>query len=284
MVKIYKENKLYSYDEDNYFHVKQINEGGRSNPKLKQSHLDKTKKLLKMSASMIDLHKNDKEVVRYASDLANPYFAEPIFKCGCKLYTGYFTDNASQWLYNEKDWRPKSTTEKLGEPRDGYTEEHWIPRTTVGKIIVDGLFFKSDNYNVFNTNNISLDMVHNWIDENTHLFCSLIIASVDENDKLKTEIDKNHYTFSQLLNLEHYKSNGITLHKNTHFLFEGYCAANGSRKTNIFGKTVGEQKQNIQWRHQKWDFPTSDDSHFYPNIITPAMQELCVNKGLTNVH
>lgn len=266
---MYKENNFYSYDEKNPFHIKKL----RNKRESQELHLQKTNYLLRMSASLVDLYKNDERVIDYSNDLANPYFGEVIFKSGCKLYTGYFTDDSVQWLYNKKIWRSKETTERLGEPRDGFTEEHWIPRTTVGKIIVDALIYGKDEYDVFN-GDTSLESVHNWIDNNTALFCSIIIASKSENDQLNTEIEKNHYTFPQLLNLDHYRSLGITLHKNNHFKFNKYCKPGGTRKTNMFGASVKEQKENFELRNQNWSFPTLDDSHFFPSIITPAMQEL----------
>lgn len=98
---MYKENNLYSFDEKNPFHIKKL----RTKRDSQESHLEKTNYLLRMSASLIDLYKNDKKAIEYSNDLANPYFAEVTFKGGCKLYTGYFTDDSVQWLYNKKSWR-----------------------------------------------------------------------------------------------------------------------------------------------------------------------------------
>ena len=67
--------------------------------------------------------------------------------------------------------------------KDHVTEEHWIPRTTVGKIIADAIVYGTDDYDALN-GDCSLENIYRWIDTNTHLFCSIIISSKEENKTL----------------------------------------------------------------------------------------------------
>ena len=85
------------------------------------------------------------------------------------------------------------------------------------------------------------------------MFCSVIVASSEENSMLDKRIQSHLYTFQELLDLKHYKDLGICLHRN-------------QSRFNKYNKSGREN-----WRH------LLDDSHFYPSIITSAMQELNTN-------
>ena len=229
---MYIENNLYLLSEDNEY-LKVHREKPRKNLDEK---LNKTKIALKWGAELFYNKKDDpqmKEMFRY---LINPILGEPIFKFDCYFHTGYFTSGAKDTLYQ--------TSHPL---------EHWIPRTTVGKIIANAIVNNTDDYDVFG-GDCSVENIFRWIDDYTHLFCSVIVATSEENSKLDKLIQNNNYTFQQLLDLQHYRDLGITLYRN-------YSRFNQYNKSN--------DKQN--WRH------LLDDSYFYPNIITPAMQELNTN-------
>lgn len=226
---MYNENNLYFLNEDNEY-LKKHRQKSRKNLDEK---LNKTKIALKWGAELFYNKKDDpqmKEMFRY---LINPILGEPIFKFDCYFHTGYFTSDTKDTLY------------QINHPL-----EHWIPRTTVGKIIANAIVNNTDDYGVFD-GNCSMENIFRWIDDYTHLFCSVIVASSEENSKLDKLIQKNNYTFQQLLDLQHYRDLGINLYRNY-------------SKFNKYNK--GDGKEN--WTHLK------DDSHFYPNIITPAMQEL----------
>ena len=262
---LYEENQLYYLSEDHDGH-KKTSEKVRTNL---QNHLEDTITVLQLAAEFVDFKKNDERLHRVVKLIANPWFGEPIFKVGCYLYTGYFTSGAEEWLNTKPEtWRSAKQTTKLGIPRDGWTKEHWIPRTTVGKIIVDALCYNKDDYKVFD-GNCSIKNVCRWIEQNTHLFCSIIISSEEENDQLNSLIGKKHFTFEQLLNLEHYKELGITLDRNKH-VFKGYKKARKAKKYKA-------EQDDITLRGQKWGFVVKDDSFHYPQIITPAMKELSIN-------
>ena len=96
--------------------------------------------------------------------------------------------------------------------KDHVTEEHWIPRTTVGKIIANAIVYGTDHFDALN-GDCSIENIYRWIDSNTHLFCSIIISSKEENEKLNALTSRDQYTFPQLLNLEHYKDLGISLNR-----------------------------------------------------------------------
>jgi hypothetical protein len=261
----YAENHLYHLDEDDPYHKKE-RETSRS---MLQTHLENTMYMLQYSSINVDRGRDFKRLDRIINKIPNPYFGEVIFKAGFYLYTGYFTSGAEQWLNrSSSNWRSSKQTKKLGEPRDGWTEEHWIPRTTVGKIAMDALLYNKDDYKVFD-GDCSIENVCSWIEKNIHLFCSVIISSKDENDKLDKLIDDNHFTFEQLLNLEHYKELGITLDRNKH-LFKKYLKPR-------LAKRYKAEQDDISLRKQKWSFVVKDDSHFFPQIITPAMKELAID-------
>ena len=261
----YAENHLYHLDEDDPYHKKE-RETSRS---MLQTHLENTIYMLQYSAGNVDRGRDFKHLDRIVSKIANPYFGEVIFKGGFNLYTGYFTSGAEEWLNtNSSNWRSSKQTKKLGQPRDGWTKEHWIPRTTVGKIIIDALVYNKDDYKVFD-GDCSIENVCSWIEKNTHLFCSVIISSKEENDKLDKLIDDNHFTFEQLLNLEHYKELGITLDRNKH-LFKKYLKPRPAKRYKA-------EQDDISLRKQKWSFVVKDDSFYFPEIVTPAMKRLTID-------
>lgn len=261
---LYEENQLYYLNEDHDGHKKT-----REKVRKVQNNLEDTIDLLQVGAKGYDLLKNDDGMRRVVKGIVNPWFGEPIFKAGCYLFTGYFTSGAEEWLNTKPEtWRSAKQTTKLGEPRDGWTKEHWIPRTTVGKIIIDALCYNKDDYKVFD-GNCNIKSVCHWIEQNTHLFCSIIISSEEENHQLNDLIQKKHFTFEQLLNLEHYKELGITLDRNKH-IFKGYKKARKAKKYKA-------EQDDITLRGQKWSFVVKDDSFNYPQIITPAMKELSIN-------
>ena len=255
MVKIYKENNLYYLSDDN----PSLQSHQRKPRKDLQGKLERTKTALKWGSEMFYNKKDDPHMKQMFKHLINPIFGEPIFKFSCYLHTGYFTSGAKEDLYN----------------KDHVTEEHWIPRTTVGKIIANAIVYNTDDFDALN-GDCSLENIYRWIDSNTHLFCSIIISSKEENEKLNDLTNKDQYSFQQLLNLEHYKDLGISL----------------SRNLSKFERYLNPKSRAKKWQHL-WDNPhlntpkwkhLKDDSFFYPNTITPAMQELCLNKGLTNVY
>ena len=198
MVKIYKENNLYYLSDDNL----SLQSHQRKPRKDLEGKLERTKTALKWGSEMFYSKKDDPQMKYIFKNLINPIFAEPIFKFSCYLHTGYFTSGAEPVLY-KKDKDGKSLV----------TEEHWIPRTTVGKIIADAIVYGTDDYDALN-GDCSLENIYRWIDTNTHLFCSIIISSKEENKTLNDLTKKNQYTFQQLLNLEHYKDLGISLNRN----------------------------------------------------------------------
>ena len=94
---------------------------------------------------------------------------------------------------------------------------------------------------------------------------------MDNLTKIKEEDGKEiiQYTFPQLLNLEHYKDLGISLNRNL------------SR----FNKYTKPKSRAKKWQHL-WDNPEQndpswthlmDDSHFFSEIRTPAMNELFID-------
>ena len=228
---MYKENNLYFLSEDNEY-LKKHREKPRKNLDAK---LDKTKTALKWGTELFYSKKDDPQMSDMFRYLINPILGEPIFKFDCYFHTGYFTNGVKDNLYE-----------------NNHPLEHWIPRTTVGKIIANAVVYGKDPYHAFD-GDCSLDNIYKWIDDYTHLFCSVIVASSEENSMLDKRIQNNHYTFQQLLDLQHYKDLGITLYRN-------------QSRFNKYNKN-GSQS----WRH------LLDDSFFYPNIITPAMRELNTN-------
>ena len=260
MVNIYKENNLYYLSDDNL----SLQSHQRKPRKDLEGKLERTKTALKWGSEMFYSKKDDPQMKYIFKNLINPIFAEPIFKFSCYLHTGYFTSGAEPVLY-KKDKDGKSLV----------TEEHWIPRTTVGKIIADAIVYGTDDYDALN-GDCSLENIYRWIDTNTHLFCSIIISSKEENKTLNDLTKKDQYTFQQLLNLEHYKDLGISLNRNLS-MFKDYS------KPPSRAKKWQDRWDNPHLNPPKWKH-LGDDSFFFPNIITPAMQELCLNKGLTNVY
>ena len=228
---MYKENNLYFLSEDNEY-LKKHREKPRKNLDVK---LEKTKTALKWGTELFHSKKDDPQMSDMFRYLINPILGEPIFKFDCYFHTGYFTNGVKDNLYEKN-----------------HPLEHWIPRTTVGKIIANAVVYGKDPYHAFD-GDCSLDNIYKWIDDYTHLFCSVIVASSEENSMLDKRIQNHNYTFQQLLDLQHYKDLGINLYRNQ------------SR----FNKYNKNGSQN--WRH------LLDDSHFHPNIITPAMQELNTN-------
>jgi len=223
-------NNLYFLSERNEY-LKAHREKPRKNLDAK---LEKTKTALKWGAELFHSKKDDPQMSDMFRYLINPILGEPIFKFDCYFHTGYFTDGVKDNLYEKN-----------------HPLEHWIPRTTVGKIIANAVVYGKDPYQAFD-GDCSLDNVYKWIDDYTHLFCSVIVASSEENSMLDKRIQNHLYTFQELLDLKHYKDLGISLHRNQ------------SR----FNKYNKNDSQN--WRH------LLDDSHFYPSIITSGMSDLCI--------
>ena len=228
---MYKENNLYFLSEDNEY-LKKHREKPRKNLDVK---LEKTKTALKWGAELFHSKKDDPQMSDMFRYLINPILGEPIFKFDCYFHTGYFTHGVKDNLYEKN-----------------HPLEHWIPRTTVGKIIANAVVYGKDDYEVFG-DDCSMDNIFRWIDNYTHLFCSVIVASSEENHDLDKLIQNRNYTFQQLLDLQHYKDLGINLYRN-------------QSRFNKYNKNGREN-----WRH------LLDDSHFYPSIITSAMQELNTN-------
>ena len=255
---IYEENNLYYLSDDN----SSLQSHQRKPRKNLEDYLRNTKTSLKWNADLYLLKKDSDDMSRMFEPQINPSFGEPIFKHQCTLHTGYFTsgvNGAESDLYNGKY----------------VTKEHWIPRTTVGKIIANAVVHGTDNWDALN-GDCSIENIYRWIDSYAHLFCSVIIASRVENRQLNNltktkDSDGNEtipYTFQQLLNLEHYKDLGISLNRNL----------------SKFKRYSNPKSRAKKWQH-RWDNPhlnppiwthLGDDSFFFPNIITPAMKELCV--------
>ena len=223
-------NNLYFLSERNEY-LKAHREKPRKNLDAK---LEKTKTALKWGAELFHSKKDDPQMSDMFRYLINPILGEPIFKFDCYFHTGYFTDGVKDNLYEKN-----------------HPLEHWIPRTTVGKIIANAVVYGKDPYQAFD-GDCSLDNVYKWIDDYTHLFCSVIVASSEENSMLDKRIQNHLYTFQELLDLKHYKDLGICLHR-------------GQSRFNKYNKSGGQN-----WRH------LLDDSHFYPNIITSGMSDLCI--------
>lgn len=261
----YTENNLY-YLDDNDSELKSYREKPRVVRKSNQTLQDKlrrTKTSLKWNADMYVLKKDSLDMEEMFHPQINPSFGEPIFKFGCFLHTGYFTSGAEKILY-KKDKNGKSLV----------TEEHWVPRTTVGKIIANAIVYDTDDFDALN-GDCSIENVYRWIDSNAHLFCSVIISTKKENKqldnltKIKEEDGKEiiQYTFPQLLNLEHYKDLGISLNRNLS-RFNKYTKPPAAKK---YQHLRDNPEQNPpSWTH------LMDDSHFFSEIRTPAMKELFI--------
>ena len=129
-----------------------------------------------------------------------------------------------------------------------HVEEHYIPRTTTGKIIVEAIK-NNDIYNVFD-NNCSIDNVCKFIDEEYSKFGSVIITTKYENKRLDNYLTANSLTYSDLQNFEHYKAVGIELLEKIKV----------SKKKNKIKKEVF----------------LKNDSKFFPEIVTSAMKELVI--------
>ena len=245
---IYQKDQLY-YLDDNEPSLKEHCEKPRKDLKGK---LERTKIALKWGSEMFYDKKNDPHMKEMFKHLINPIFGEPIFKFSCYLHTGYFTSDAEKDLYN----------------KDHVTEEHWIPRTTVGKIIANAIVYGTDHFDALN-GDCSIENIYRWIDSNTHLFCSIIISSKEENEKLNDLTSRDQYSFPQLLNLEHYKDLGISLNRNL-------------SRFNKYTKPKWRSKKN----QRLWDNPhlnppnwthLKDDSCFFPKILTSAMNGLHID-------
>ena len=248
---IYKNKQLY-YLSENDSELKSHREKSRKNL---HDKLRRTKTALKWHTEDWHRRKDYPEMPDMFDRLVNPDFGEPILKCGCYLHTGYFTSGAKKDLHN-KGKKSKNT------------EEHWIPRTTVGKIIANAVVYGRDDYNALN-GDCSLENVYRWIDSNVHLFCSIIISTKKENKKLDHLTKTKFYSFPQLLNLEHYREFGLSLNRNF-------------SRFNKYNKPKWRSKKN----QHLWDNPhlnppnwthLMDDSFFFPQIITCAMCELSIN-------
>ena len=257
------QNKQQYYLDDNDSSLKKHRETSRVGQKPNQTLQDKlrrTKIALKWGTDYFYDRKDDPDMGEMFKYQINPILAEPIFKLGCYLHTGYFTSGSEKDLYN----------------KDHITEEHWIPRTTVGKIIANAIVHGTDDYDALN-GDCSMENIYRWIDSNAHLFCSIIISTKKENKKLDGETktkekdgkDIIQYTFPQLLNLEHYRDLGLSLNRNL-------------SRFNKYNKPKWISKKN----QHLWDNPhlnppnwihLMDDSHFFPQIITPAMKELAID-------
>ena len=250
---IYQKDQLYILDDDEPS-LKNKREKPRTDL---QGKLRRTKIALKWNADLYLLKKDSTDMKEMFQPQINPSFGEPIFKHGCYLHTGYVTSGAEPILY-KKDKKGKRLV----------TEEHWIPRTTVGKIIANAIVYDTDDFDALN-GDCSIENIYKWIDLNTHLFCSIIIASKEENEKLNDLTSRDQYSFSQLLNLEHYKDLDISLNRNVR-RFERYYKPKSRAK---------------KWKHL-WDNPhlnqpkwttLKDDSHFFPQILTSAMNGLLID-------
>ena len=244
------QNKQQYYLDDNDSELKRYREKPRKDL---QGKLERTKTALKWGVDMFYDKKDDPLMGEMFKYLINPIFAEPIFKFGCCLHTGYFTSGAEPVLY-KKDKDGKSLV----------TEEHWIPRTTVGKIIANAIVYGTDHFDALN-GDCSIENIYRWIDLNTHLFCSIIIASKEENEELNVLTGKDQYSFSQLLNLEHYRDLGLSLNRNLS-RFNKYTKPKPAKKYQHLRDNPHLNPPN--WTH------LLDDSHFFPEILTPAMKEL----------
>jgi len=244
---IYQNKQLY-YLDDNNSELKSYREKPR---KSLQDKLERTKTALKWNADLFHSKKNDPFMQQMFNYLINPSFGEPIFKFSCYLHTGYFTSGA------EKDLHTKGEKSKN-------TEEHWIPRTTVGKIIANAIVHGTDDYDAL-SGDCSMDNIYRWIDSNTHLFCSIIISTKKENKKLDHLTKTKFYSFPQLLNLEHYRDLGLFLSRNLS-RFNKYTKPKPAKKYQHLRDNPHLNPPN--WTH------LLDDSHFFPEILTPAMKEL----------
>jgi len=244
---IYQNKQLYYLSESDS-ELKSYREKPR---KRLQDKLERTKTALKWGADMFDDKKDDPLMGEMFKYLINPIFGESIFKFSCYLHTGYFTSGAEEDLYNT----------------DYVTKEHWVPRTTVGKIIANAIVYGTDEFDALN-GDCSIENIYRWIDSNTHLFCSTIIASKEENEELNVLTGKDQYSFSQLLNLEHYKDLGISLNRNLS-RFNKYTKPKAAKKYQHLRDNPHLNPPN--WTH------LLDDSYFFPETITPAMKELFIN-------
>jgi len=245
---IYQKDQLYILDDDEPS-LKKYRENPRKDLQIK---LRRTKTALRWHAEDWHRRKDHSEMPDMFDHLVNPDFGEPILKCACYLHTGYFTSGAKKDLHN-KGKKSKNT------------EEHWIPRTTVGKIIANAVVHGTDDYDALN-GDCSIENIYRWIDLNAHLFCSVIISTKKQNKQLDNLTKTKFYSFPQLLNLEHYRDLGLSLSRNL-------------SRFNKYTKPKWRSKKN----QHLWDNPhlnppnwthLLDDSHFFPEILTPAMNEL----------
>tara|TARA_R110000824_G_scaffold389114_1_gene585027 strand:+ start:1414 stop:2205 length:792 start_codon:yes stop_codon:yes gene_type:complete len=258
------QNKQHYYLDDNDSELKSSREkprDGREPNQTLQDKLRRTKTSLKWNADLFLFKKDSPEMKEMFRYQINPSFGEPIFKYGCLLHTGYFTAGAEKDLHNNGKEKKNA-------------KEHPFPRTTVGKIIANAIVYGTDDYDALN-GDCSMENIYRWIDLNAHLFCSVIIASKEENERLnkltgtKEEDGKEiiQYTFPQLLNLEHYRDVGLTLNRNLS-RFNKYTKPAAAKK-------YQHLRDNPHLNPPSWTH-LMDDSHFFPEIVTPAMKELVI--------
>jgi len=242
---MYKENQKYILEENN----EQLANYRQKPAAAQHTNLKELIHFLEKKLEWYYDNRHDKIFVKGAPKAVNPDFAEYIFKFGCNLATGYFSSGVKDDLYTKEGNKYIRVM------------EHWVPRTAlVGKVIYYGLYKGEDRFGALN-GDCSYDNILKWLIKWTPLFCSHIITTKAENQKLNslTKLPKKKnglepppkYTFEQILNLEHYKEAGITLHRNL-------CLFNKYNKT--------DNKEN-------WSF-IPDHSYHFPEIDTPAMKEL----------
>ena len=248
---IYQKDRLYYLDDDEPS-LKKYRENPRKDL---EGKLERTKIALKWNTDLFHSKKNDPLMQQMFNYLINPSFGEPIFKFSCYLHTGYFTVGAEKDLHI------------TGEKRNN-TEEHWIPRTTVGKIIANAIVHGTDDYDALN-GDCSIENIYRWIDLNAHLFCSVIISTKKQNKQLDNLTKTKFYSFPQLLNLEHYRDLGLSLNRNLS-RFNKYTKPKWrSKKNQHLWDNPEENPPN--WTHLK------DDSCFFPKILTSAMNGLHID-------
>ena len=137
----------------------------------------------------------------------------------------------------------------------------------MGKIIANAIVHGTDDYDALN-GDCSMENIYRWIESNAHLFCSIIISTKKENKKLDRLTKTKFYSFPQLLNLEHYRDLGLSLNRNLS-RFNKYTKPKAAKKYQHLRDNPHLNPPN--WTH------LLDDSHFFPETLTPAMKELFIN-------
>jgi hypothetical protein len=241
-------NEYKIYDENDEFlqnyrewrmkngNIRKNIEGLHGNVKFVATLLKRNYSIYKYGINNFSIDVEEIEKKLYTLD-TNTLFAEPIFKTGLSIGTGYITEEAikAYSLGLEKD------------KTDGVTLEHWFPRTHVGRILISAAHGR-DLDNIFD-GEVTDEKVYDFIDKYTPMFCSVIISTKKENNFIDTVVKQHDFGFDDYVNFNHYKLANFKI-----FRWVGFPDRGRRTTTSVF--------------------PLKDFSYYYPEIITDGMREL----------